>query len=570
MELSDIFAERSSVYAEAHMQMDELVGIYFGDLPREFGDLFHPDMHVYVVNMIRLAWDDLAAMSGKVFPIYVEPENDSAAARNRAEKLEKIAYGYNEAGRIVGGISMNLLMKVISWWLVGVGNAVFMVLPSYDHKTPFFTFRDPRTYYPPIGWTPYTQAAASDALFAYPMPVAELKARYPDKAGEISRTRARVFAPGSGPGSEDSAVVFVGEYYHRDTWQVAILEDRTVILERSDDGDPGHPGVVPVVPVGLYAPNMAKGRSLFADQVSIQAAISRMFSQKLEFYDRTLYPIIFHTPLEGKTIRIGPYATNVYDTTVPGVTPRADVIAPAQNVDADQTMAFAIGLTRMLNRNPETMQGFGQADSAKALSELKAAVGQTIEQVLWPPLLEALPRLYALAATIDVRLWGDLQKRATGHRKNAAFSVTYRPNVDLRGHENDFRVEPGIGLAGYLGQLEIMQRVGAEMLSEDTALEQMPDIRNPQEEKRRIQGMRVEKLMFADLAGKAQMGLLIPGALAEIRRRVLASGEDLFDVIESMEREGRLYVAPPPAAPEVAGAAPGPEVPPIELLRGGF
>jgi hypothetical protein len=175
---------------------------------------------------------------------------------------------------------------------------------------------------------------------------------------------------------------------------------------------------------------------------------------------------------------------------------------------------------------------------------------------------------------MDVRLWGNVQKRATGRRKNAAFSVTYRPNVDLRGREDDFRVEAGVGLAGYLGKLEIMQLVGAEMMSEDTALEQLPDIRDPQEEKRRIQGMRVEKLMFADLAGKAGMGALVPGALAEIRRRVLRGGEDLFDVIEQLEREGRLYAVPQqaPGAPGVPGQ-PGPEQagpPPLALLRGGF
>jgi hypothetical protein len=575
-DLQTVWQDRSMHFGVPHRTMDDLVGVYHGTLPSDYDDFFHPEMHVHVVNMIRLAWDDLATLAGKEFPLFVRPDNGTVAAKQRAEKLEQVGYGYNRAGRIAGSIHMKQLMKVLSWWLVGCANSVAMVLPDFKHKNPYFTFRDPRSHYPPTGWSPYTQAAPEDALFAYQLTIGELKQRYPESADSLNTYRRRVITtPAPGRNMEDNTLVWVGEYYHEDSWMVATLEDRAVLLTRSDSGDKGHPGVQPVVSLGLYSPDGAKGRSLFADQVSIQAAMARMFSQKLDYYDRSLYPLIFHTPLASKTIRVGPYATNEY-AIEQNLNPRVDVIAPQNPVDADQTMTFAVGLSRMLNRNPESMQGQGPAESAKALRELKGAVNQTVQDHLWPAFLEGLPQLYSKAARMDVNLWGNVQKKSTGVRKNAAFTVNYTPGKDLKGREDDFELEAGLGLAGYQGTLEILQLLGAEAVSEDMALEQLEYVREPQEEKRRIQGDRTEKVMWADLQAKAANGMLQPGALARIRRKV-QGGTDLFDAVEQEEAAGTLVVEPPaapagpPGSPSPAGP-PGAEdiIPTLGALRGGM
>lgn len=552
-DLSDMFSSRAMLYGDDIKLMDTMVGVYNGGLPAEYQEYFDDGMKVHVPNMIRLAWDDLAAMAGKVFPIYVRPDNDKSAARKRAEKQEQIGYGYNRGSYVAGGPDMDLLMDVVAWWMVGCANAVMMALPDYKNQTPYFTFRDPRTYYPPAGWSPFTQAAPSDALFAYQITIAELKNRFPDKAQEIGAKMKSTIPMTTGWGIRKSALtdndyIWIGEYYHEDCWLVAAISDLGIELARSETGDRGHPGVQPVVSMSLYNPETPKGRSMFADQISIQAAMARMFSQKLDFFDRTLYPLIFHTPLAGNTIRVGPFATNEYNT-ASGVPPRVDTVAPAHQVDADQTMSFAMGLSRMLNRNPEMMQGGGQADSAKALNELRSGITSTIRDGVWPPIISALPRLYAKAAQMDINLWGSVSKVSTGTRKNSAFRVPYRPESDLKGRTMDFEVEPGVGLAGYQGTLEIMQLVGAELMPEDDALEQLPDVKEPQATKRRLQADRLSKVIFGDLAAKAQGGMLQPGALSEARKRVLG-GEELDDVLEEMENAGRLMVqqqAPPEA-----------------------
>lgn len=584
------WSERLSYYAEDHAEMDKLVGAYFGTLPAEFEDYFDPEMHVHVINMLRMSWDDLAIRAGKVFRLSVKPDNNTPTARARAEKLEKVGYGYNEVGACIGSIGRDMVQKVAAWWMVGCANAVYLVLPSYEYQAPQITFRDPRMYFPPVGWTPYSQAPADDGLFAYQITVGELKRRYPDKSEEISRGLAKTTLGFGGKRTVgDSTQVWIGELYSEDSWMVTTLDDDAVTLARSDSGDRGHPGVNPVVPVSLYNPAGGKGRSFLSDQVSIQAALARMFSQKLDFYDRSLYPLIFHTRLTGQTLRVGPYATNEFDFT-DGNAPKVEVVAPAHQIDADQTMSFALGLSRMLNRNPESFQGQGQADSAKAINALESGVTATIRDDLWPPMLAAEPRIMETCAKMDVNLWGGVKKSAEGSRDNRPYQVTYTPTVDVRGYEKAFRAKPGFGLAGYQGTLEILQLLGAEQIDELTAIEQRPDVDDADEMLRRIDMDRMSKLERLQLATAAQLppgapGSLQDGAIAEIKQ-LIAEGKSWDEAVKMLRDKGALTVPqPPPVDPMAAlaggaggGVPTGPgagnaaaflPLPTIEAMRGG-
>lgn len=572
------WSSRASYYSTDHALMDKLVGVYFGQLPSEFDDYFDENMHVHLINLIRLSWDDLANRAGKLFPVRVTPDNDTPTATKRASNLERISSSWNAAGQVCGSISRSTLQKVIAWWMVGCANAVAMVLPDYEYQTPYFTFRDPRTHYPPVGWSPYTQAKADDALFAYQMSIGELKSRYPTKSGEISAKMQKYISSSGAKSSRtiersDEELVWVGEYYHEDVWLVSTLQDNVVILAESMSGDKGHPGVMPVQSMALYSPGSsvfgsttssgtgtvnsmgssslggAKGRSMFADQISIQAAMARMFSQQLDFYDRTLYPIIFHTRLVGQTIRIGPYATNEFDTT-DGNPPKLEVISPAHQIDATQMQQFAIGMSRMLNRNPESFQGQGQADSAKALTQLEAGPTATIRDGIWPSMLEADPKLYQTAAKMEVNVWGNVRKKTRG---TPQAPITYVPAVDLRDRENSFQVFPGIGVAGYQGQLQIMQELGAENISEETALEQREDIPDAETELRRIEADRIKKILRAELGVRSQAqpgmpGSLAPGALTTLLGRV-EKGESLYEAMRDMDNAGALYIPMPQAPP---------------------
>src|SRR6266545_1380987 len=134
--------------------------------------------------------------------------------------------------------------------------------------------------------------------------------------------------------------------------------------------------------------------------------------------------------------------------------------------------------------------------------------------MIWPPMIAGITRMYEKAARIDMNVWKYNRRTIQGTRKNSDFRVPYTPATDLLGREGKFEVEPGLGLAGYQGTVEILQLLGAEAISEDMALEQLEHVRDPQAEKRRIFNDRLQKVMFANLAANGQQGIVVPGALA--------------------------------------------------------
>lgn len=589
-DLISVFNDRQRYYQTAHDEMSELLAIKeFGTLPARFEDYFPPDSHVHIINNIALAWDDTTARAAKVMMPYVAPSRrkgqKESEAKKQAEKVEQITLGYNDAGLSCGKPSMRQLMNLWASDCVGLGDAVGMVLPNYDYQTPYFVHRDPRTHYPPIGWAPHKDSHLDGTLFAYLDTLANLKLRYPDKAEELDKVynKQYIFTTGHAARIRDINLmpIWVGEYLSKDAWYFATLEGKAVVLSASEQGDKGHPGVCPVWAFTRPSLTRAKGRSMYADQVSLMAALARMVSQKIDYYDKTLYARTYISEPVGGEIEEGPGGTTVLKS-LGGEKPFVQQVAPANPVDADQMIAMIEGLSRVLNRNPEQFQGSGPADSAKALSQLEAGINSTIQDGIWPLFTEGLPKLYSAAAKMDMNLWGNVTKQAQGRQRNTAFYVDYTPNIDLKGYENSIRIEVGIGLGGYHGVLELLQRFSAGTISLDTLLEQLPDVMEPGAEKRRIQMDQLEKVLFTTFEAKAAQGVLNPAGLAQIRKLTQSEDMDLFDAIEKVQNEGGLD-APPPPPPEMAGpegAPPGmggiPEdklallrgIPPVEAMRG--
>lgn len=574
-DLQQLASERVNHYSLVHDTINTLISVYDGEVPSEYQHYFHRDIPVEVINMIRMAVDDLTGMAGKVFPVFVPPRNNTAKAKREAELVEKICLGYNDAGRKVGSVGMDMLMKRLAWWLILAADAVAMVLPDYDYQTPYFTFRDPRSHFPPVGWTPWGRVPLDGTMFVYHCTLGELKRMYPDKAGRLTEVyKSKMGGHGlTAVARGDLLQIQVAEFYHTDAWYVAAVDEQVVILSESQNGDKGFPGVCPVVPFTMFSADNPKGRSFIADQVGIQMSQSRMVSQKIDYFDRLLYPMLFHTALKGD-INYGPGNANEFDD-LNGIRPMVEQIVPPNPVDADETIGFLMGISRVLNRNPDTTQF---ENSAKALeSAMDVGPRATIKDSFWPVFIEGLPKLYCLAAKMDMALWGNQRKSVSTKDKNTYFTVDYVPNVHLKPHYQGIRIEPGLGLGGYQGSLEIMQKLGAGLISRDTALEQLPEFANPQEEKRRIQSDKLEEVMFADLATKAQNGIISPEAFHRIKQMVEEEDKDLFEAVAELSKEG-AFQPPVPETPEAGGmppelaalmgGAPGaPTAPPLAELR---
>lgn len=555
--------------------MDEMVSVFEGNIPERFQDYFPDLQHVHLTNFIRTGGTDLVDLATKEFPWYVQPVGDKTIHKDRAELIENIAYGYLAQAGKRGGPNPIELMHIYNWWLVFCAEAIGMVMPDYERKMPYFTWRDPRSWYPPVGWTPASQVPLDGGLLVYNLSLDEACGRYPKFSG-VLRGRYERSATGGILGQRQQyggTNLTIAEYYHSGAWYVRTLdagEGKGITLLRSEDGDKDHPGVCPIVPMDIYSPTGGKPRPFMADNVSHQAAFARMFSQKLDYYDQTLYPTYFTTPLVDHDLKIGPNAVNVWSTDG-GISPKMESSAPANPIDADQMMNFTMGLQRILNRNPESFQGGGPSDSAKAITELRAGVNQTIQGEIWPPLLNGLPKMATAAAKMDLNLWPKEKKAISGEKPTGVkreFRATYIPERDLAGYEECFTIEEGLGLGGYQGTQELLMLRGAEAMSLETLLEQLPYYKNPGDEKKKMQREKLEELLWADFNQKAANGTLDPTIYGAIRQRVQDKGEDLFDVVTELHEQGSLTVPPPPppgADPAAAGGIP----PELAALMGG-
>lgn len=565
-DLQTLFTERERDREGLRQQITTMKSIWHGEIPAGFHDYFHPDTNRHILNFIRLAWGDLKNLAAKEFQVFIDPRKNSNAAHERAEKAEAACYAYGDHGLRCQGVDYKGLMNVLAWQICGFDVATGVVMADFENKMPFFSWRDPESHYPPIGYSPWKNPVLKDTMFVYDMKLGALCAQYPHLNGEIrGKYLSNIFGYGQTKRTEDSEVK-VCEYYSDECWYLFILDDPGLVLFRSDEGDKNHPGVCPVVE--FQASPGTSPRSMFADQVGLQVAMSRLLSQGIDYHDQLLYGPLFHTPLVGGDAETGPGATNQYDPQFQG-TPKAERLSPATSIEADRNIQMLMAISRVLNRNPENMQGAGEANSAKAINELMKGLNSTVQDGIWPAMEMSLPILFRKAAQMDINLWGNQKKSIYGDKPQRtkgqrSYDVTYIPNVDVRPFVTDIKVERGIGLGGYQGFLEGLQRLGAKVISRKTFFEQFSDYKDPVNEERRVQLDQLEEVMWQKLIAQDQSGQLRMTAFADIKKGV-EDGKNIFDVVQELDKKGNL-MAPPPE--EMTGAPAG--MPDLSSMLGGL
>jgi hypothetical protein len=156
---------------------------------------------------------------------------------------------------------------------------------------------------------------------------------------------------------------------------------------------------------------------------------------------------------------------------------------------------------------------------------------------------------------MELKLWPHEKKTAYYDRtggKGSVFTEDYVPAEDLQGYEHLIQIEPGFFLGGYAGTLEMLQMQQSGAMSMETFLEQHPYYREPEKERRRIDGDKLREAMLADLMAKGQNGQLQPGAFAAIKKAVEEDDMDLFDAIAQVDKEGGLVAMPEMGQPGMA------------------
>ena len=487
--------------------MDVMADIYEGNLPPEYDKLFPKNTPKHLVQVIPLAWDDLATQVGRLPDLRGEPVDLSARELKAAGKLEKIGFSYLSNAKPTG----KRFMKDVAWWLQ-LGRTVAIVTPDFKDKRPRMEIRDARTCYPGIAeMVNNTIVELDDLIFKYKMKHSEAVSRglaFPLKDREIDTD------------------VTVLEYIDKNKWVIVSEHGQVVSADHNL-------GVVPGWVFQSFTPNGKAGKSRFKEQIGLMVAMSRLITAKVAFADRLVHPILWAKGHEAN-IEIGPYTINKL-----GPQGEMGQINPPTMLQVDQDIQMLNSFSRILNRNPEVRQGEiaakGSYTSAKTLEQLSEAI-DTVVGADWDILAPGLERLLAICYEMDMKLWPDEEKTISGFMKGKRFVETYIPREDI-GDRRRIRVDYGFGVGGYQGFLMHLQAKDAGTMSLRRAMEAMPGVTDVNEEMRTIELEGIDQAgmaMFQQLAAAGQLDLRI---WAKVRDTMSKKGEPLHKAILKYQDE---------------------------------
>ena len=520
-------------------EMDMLAGIYEGKLPPAFDKFFPKSSPKQVVNLVRLAWDDLATQVGRLPDFRADPMDSTKAAGEAAGLLERIAHYYMRKAAPRG----ELFLWELAWWLVGIGRAVAIVTPNLEGQYPEFQMRDARTAFPKAKKTSGNQIVElADIIFKYELTVMEMEERGLIAKASVASSDGR-----------KSDVGYVIEFIDDTQWIVA--SDGGTVQRVVHDL-----GVVPGWVFQTFAPNKGAGLSQFADQITFMVAISRMLSQKLRFADRLAHPITWVKGHEG-TITIGPDVLNKLG-------PQGEMgqlSAPTQ-LQVDRDIELLTRFSRILNRNPEVRQGEiqsrGSYTSAKTLEQLSEAI-DTVVGRMWDYVSVGAEKLMEVAFAMDEKLWPNVEKSINGVINGTRYNVSYVPSVNIAGQRR-INVDYGFGVGGYQGFLQQLQAKDSGLQSQRGALEQMPGVSDVEAKLREIELEQMDAAIQRNFMAQAEAGQLDVLLWAKLREELAKGTKSIGQIITkySEELQKQAQAASEQGGVDSLTAAPGVEAPP--------
>jgi len=524
---------RARDWAQGQAEMSEMADIYEGRMPAQYEKYFPKNTPKHYVQVINLAWDDLATQGGRLPDLRGVPRDLSKKELKAVGLQEKIGHSYIHNSKPTG----KLFMRQLAWWLQ-VGRAVAIVEPDWEAKAPRLSLRDPRTCYPGVKESVNnTIIELSDVIFKY-----EMKREEAEKRG--------LAAPNDN-NQYDTAknTVTVLEFIDAHQWVIA-SPTRTLYSTHNF-------GRVPAHVFQTFTPNGQAGKSRFKDQVTLMVAMSRLITAKLAFADRLIHPIMWARGHEGQ-VQIGPAVINKL-----GPQGELGQLNPPTMLQVDQDINLLNSFSRVLNRNPEVRQGEinakGNYTSAKTLEQLSDAI-DTVVGGDWDVIGPGLEYLLGVAFAMDEALWPDVEKTITGQISGKKFMDSYTPAEHIAGRYQ-IKVDYGFGVGGYQGFLMHLQAGDAGLMSKRRVMESMPGVSDVEEEQQTIDIETMDeagKAMFLQQAAAGQMDMVLWGKL---RTEMAKKGLPIHEAITKYQQEIQAQAQAAQGTDTAALTAPEQEAP---------
>ena len=526
-------------WTQGQNEIDELTSVYEGELPARFHKYFPESSPKHIINMTRLAWDDLAGSIGRMPEVRAEPESKAQKERDRAAKLEKIAQSYLQYAEPNG----KLFLRQLAWWLLA-GRGVAVVLPDYEKGRPQLSIRDPRSAYPGVNrMAGGNITKLKDIIFKYELPASAMR----DMGLEVGFTEE----PWTGkkiPNESGTVIEYMDDMNH------IICSDGGTVKTWTHGL-----GVVPAHVFQTFSPNKAWGVSQFSDQLSYMVAISQMISMKIAQAERLTYPMMWVKGHEGR-INIGPMTLNKLSATG-----EMGQISPPATIQVDRDIDMLSRFARIHNRNPESRQGEVSGSgyvSAKTVEELSESIDTVISNY-WALITDGLEHLLAVCLRMDEKLWPSKEKPISQIVKGKRVRSTYTPKDDIAGFY-EVELDYGFGLGGYQGFLQNVQAKDAGLQSRRKTMEAMPGMSDVDGQ---IREMELEAMYDAGNAlflAQAQQGALDMKVWAKLAKEMADKGTPLHEIIvkyqEELEEQAQA-VAEDETTQSVTAAPPAEEAP---------
>lgn len=525
-------------------------------------------------NLIQVGIEDTAESAAIVPTIRVDPNGEGEAAMARAERMERVAVQYLDVAEIELQIP-RLVMDAAAYGLM-----VGVVVKDKEQRLPIIERRDPRTFYPNMGYRPGDPV--KDCFFARSVYLSQLPLDYQEKLLEIHPRDEGVFM---GPQDDNIEVVLIDYYDEREHVLAAMVgASRTGIggdvqytpieLDRTEHGS----GYCPVV-VEARITIDGEFRGQFDQVVQPWLDHMRLRGLMLDYADQAVYSDIWVKDLIGDMsyggggfIELGPQ----------GQIGRVPPAVSSMNLQAD--LDGLMDAIHLGGRYPKSRPG--EIDQSIASAKfLEASAGMMNTAIRTYHIL--LKRFYQKA----IRISFDIAKRcfpgkrqASGVLRNHTFMIEYNASdFDI---ECRIRVEYGLGLGRDPGQSAILHINYAKegFISKQYVREHIDGLTDVELEDIRTDVEEWRAMAQAKIMESVQTGLVPLDALPKMARARMG-GMDIFTVLEKfviqpMEEAQAAMVptglgapmapgagpgappGPPGLAPAPGGAAPAPPTPP--------